>query len=289
MGTILLDFMYRGWCYRTYIYPKPFSVIEIENKYYAISQPAEIAVLGASRASHHYVISQLEDSLHVRAYNWGYDGQSIINQYLCFLKALSNGELKLVILDLHNGQLSNWVENRISSLYPYYWESDTIKNIIDEVKGREMKILLASSFIQYNSKLSNLITNSFIKKEHEKGYVPLPYTGEVLNRDSNANDVNIKFNPIGVKYLSRMVKICRDNDVRLVVCYSPMLYGSQKSTDAINNLCQSLGVEFWNMEHEICNPLLFSDPDHLNEKGAILYTAKIAEKLKELQISKNDS
>lgn len=281
MGTAVFDGLFRIWCSHTYLHPKPFSIIEIDNKHYANNLPAGIAILGASRAVHHYVSSLLEDSLHISTYNWGFDGQSILNQYVCFLKAIDNGGLKIVILDLSNSQLADWVDKRISSLYPYYWDNDTIKHLINEVKDSNMDLFMASSLIQFNSRLSSLITSNFIRKNHKKGYIPLPYTGGAAHTDSIVDEKTVIYNPIGIK-LNRIAEICHKENIRFVVCFSPMLNSSSNSSASIGNLCRSKGIEFWDMGQDINDPILFSDADHLNEKGASLFTTMIAKKIKNL-------
>ena len=280
LGSAVLDGLYRLLCYGVFEHPAPDSVIAMVNKYAANDTPAEIAVLGASRAFYHYDIRQIEDSLRMSAYNWGYDGQSVINQYVCLLKAIKNGQLQIAILDLSDLQLGKWIESRISALYPYYWSCDTIKRIVKEVGGTNMGVLMSSSFIQYNSSIYNIIVSSSKKEANYKGFSSLPYTGKAVQADSSQTEIVPEYNKFGIIYFKRISEICRKNDVRLIVCVSPFL--GNYNTEAMKDLCNSQQIEFWDMTNSISDPLLFSDPSHLNEKGAAFFTNLIINRIKSL-------
>ena len=236
LGSAVLDGLYRLLCYGVFEHPAPDSVIAMVNKYAANDTPAEIAVLGASRAFYHYDIRQIEDSLRMSAYNWGYD--------------------------------------------PYYWSCDTIKRIVKEVGGTNMGVLMSSSFIQYNSSIYNIIVSSSKKEANYKGFSSLPYTGKAVQADSSQTEIVPEYNKFGIIYFKRISEICRKNDVRLIVCVSPFL--GNYNTEAMKDLCNSQQIEFWDMTNSISDPLLFSDPSHLNEKGAAFFTNLIINRIKSL-------
>lgn len=285
LGTAMLDGIYRIFCYQAYHNPSDNSYIYNINKYIYYDQPADLAILGASRANHHYAIKLIEDSLNIVAYNWGGDGQSILLQYLALLKANENGKLKIVILDLGNGQIGDWVKSHISSLYPYYWENDTIKNLVDEVEGMNMSPFMISSFVQYNSKINDIAKSHKRKMELDKGYSPIPYTGKPFIRDKgqevvSKNEKNKELNSTGIKYLKRMASMCQQKGIRFIVCISPILssYEKKQVTKTIKT-CSDNGIECWDMKDVIKDPYLFKDDTHLNAKGAELFTEMLIRKL----------
>lgn len=247
-------------------------------KFISHNEPAEIAILGASRANHHYVSSLLEDSLGVSVYNYGWDGRSVLFQYLCLLKAIDNGGLKTVILDLSNAQLSNeWVDDRISDLYPYYWSNDTIKKMVDEVSKKDMSILMASSLVQFNSQYLNLVAQI----DSDDGYTPLPYTGKPVKFSTNNTKNEFDYySDIAIKYLYRMSTVCKNRNVKFIVCLSPSLSISKYSEDYLSSLCSCNEIVCINMSHNIVEPLLFSDDSHLNDKGATIFTNNLIKELK---------
>jgi hypothetical protein len=227
----------------------------------------------------------------MKVFNYGFEGCSIIHQYLSLLRAIDNGGLQLAILDLSAAQLEEeWVYDRLSRYYPYYWRNDTIMNIIDDVEGRDMRFLMCSSLIQYNSQLFNL----FIKDKQYKGYSPLPYTGTpFIAINSNEEDVPSDINKmeksicsIAKKYLIKMQEECDKNDIKLVVCISPSLFPSDGN---IEILCKKYDIECWNMCGSVDNPLYFSNETHLNEKGAEAFTGLLVNRImKELPSFKTE-
>jgi hypothetical protein len=248
-------------------------------KFAAYEEPANLIILGASRATHHYRSEQIEDSLNISVYNYGGDGRCSLYQYLCLLKGLSNGGLKIVILDLSSSQLSNeWVNDRISDLYPYYWINDTVRHMVDEVENRNMSWLMLSSLIQYNSQYLNMIA----PMPSSKGYIPLPYTGKDLNVQDIINNTSEKIdnNEIAIKYINKMAEICTKENIRFIICLSPSLNVSKNSEEDLESLCKHLKIECWNKTHSINNSVLFRDFGHLNDKGATIFTEDIIQMLK---------
>lgn len=282
VGVAIIDIASRCLFQYLFSHPRKDSRIEAIYKFVFHHDRDDIVILGASRADRHYASQQIEDSLHLKVFNYGFEGCSIIHQYLSLLRAIDNGGLQLVILDLSAAQLGDeWVYDRLSRYYPFYWRNDTIMSIINEVEGRDMRFLMCSSLIQYNSQLFNL----FIKDKQYKGYSPLPYTGTPFiatasNKEGASSDINIMEKPIcpiAKKYLIKMQEECEKNNIKLVVCISPSLFQSDGN---IELLCKKYGMPCWNMCSSVDNPLYFSNETHLNEKGAEAFTALLVERIR---------
>lgn len=276
IGVTVIDLAYRLVCDYFYQHPKKDSFILENYTFIHCNTPYQCVILGASTAKHSYVSQQIEDSLNISTYNMGWNGRSVLYQYLSLMKAIKNGGLELAILNLSTSQMrDNWVKDRISDLYPYYWHNDTIREIVNEVEDRNMDILMCSSLIQFNSKLDNMLRS----EKSVKGYIPIPYSGKPAKVNSTAtlNKGKKDFNLIAVKYFQEMAKECEKNKVRFIVCLSPSLDTTETEIAILKDLCDSSNVEMWNMVHVIRDPFLFKDGDHLNEKGAELFTQMFIE------------
>jgi len=280
IGVIVIDVIFRIIFTPIFNNPPINTKAGATYKFVSYNESANIIVLGASRASHHYRSEQMEDSLGAEVYNYGWDGRCVLYQYLCLIKGIKNGGLKTAILDISEPQLCDeWVEERISDLYPYYWKNDTVKMMVDEVNGKYKKLLMLSSLVQYNSQYLNLIA----KVSDEKGYIPLPYTGNPLDTLENQiieDSQEREYNSIALKYFDKIITLCKVHNVRLIVCLSPSLGVSKETEKRMQDLCNQKGVECWNLTDLINDPILFSDINHLNDKGAELFTNYIIEKLK---------
>ena len=289
LGTALFDLIFRPLCSWTYSNPIPNStILEGTNKFAYVTKKSKVIVLGASRAERHYAVKTIEDSLQVSAYNYGGAGCDIIQQYLSLLTSIKNETPKVVILDLSASQLSEeWIKEKNSRYYPFYWENDSVKTIVDDVGGWKMKYLLLSSFIQYNSKLSYILLRLLRQKSSNidiEGFRPLPYTGKPAkcrNRDvKSENAKGVDYSQTALKYLQRIVSTCKKNHIDLVICYSPSLKNDLVEIDGVKELCQEFNLAFWDYSNKINDPLLFRDENHLNEKGALKFTELVIAQLK---------
>lgn len=275
-GVIVIDVIFRLVFTPLFDNPPLNTKASSTYKFVAHKTPADLVILGASRAQHHYISEQMEDSLGVSVYNYGSDGRCTLYQYLCLLNAIENGEVKIAILDLSSAQLSKeWVDDRISDLYPYYWKNDTVRQMVDEVEKKDMSCLMLSAMVQFNSQYLNLIA----PMNSNKGYIPLPYTGIPLDTSNMKMSEDIKqndyYSDIASRYFSKIVSLCRDKNVQLLVCLSPSLSFSKSGEDYMQKLCINEGVVCWNLTRFIQDPVLFSDNSHLNDKGAELFTNEI--------------
>ena len=73
-------------------------------------------------------------------------------------------------------------------------------------------------------------------------------------------------------------------EIHLIVCLSPSLSFSKSSEDYMQELCSNEGVDCWNYTRFIQDPILFSDYNHLNDKGARMFTKDLICRLKALSL-----
>lgn len=281
LGVVILDVACRLIVTPLFDNPPANTKASATYKFVSCKEPANVIILGASRANHHYISQLMEDSLGVPVYNYGWDGRCTLYQYLCLLRGIENGSLNTVILDISEAQFSKeWVDDRISDLYPYYWKNDTVKMMVNEVEKKNMSVLMLSSLIQYNSQYLNMVA----PMANFKGYTPLPYTGKPLdisgrqigNRNGHTSNF---FSDIAINYFVRMADICRKNSIQFYVCLSPSLSITKDDENYIERLCLKNEIECWNLTNYLVDPILFSDATHLNDEGAKLFTQEIIKRL----------
>ncbi len=280
LGVVIIDMLCRFTFTPFFDNPPIQTKAGATYKFVSCKEPANIIILGASRANHHYRCYQMEDSLGVSVFNYGWDGRCTLYQYLCLLRGIANGGLGTAILDISDAQLSKqWVDERISDLYPYYWKNDTVRMMIEEVEKKDMRFLMMSSMVQYNSQYLNMI----VPIQSFKGYTPLQYKGKAVEKKNKISlqKSDFYYSDIALKYFKRIAMICNKNNINFIVCLSPSLSVSQKSRNYILSLCSDYGIVCWDKTDFIKDGLLFSDDDHLNDKGAERYTREIINMLKQ--------
>ncbi len=255
----------------------------------------EIMVLGSSRANHHYIATLIQDSMKTSCFNAGMDGH-----FISFANAEVNSMLKryapkIIILDMLDDEFEQRaykIEDRVSSLLPYYKTHPEIREIVD-LKSPFEKYKLLSSLYTFNTLLLPSITGALDlnnKQANEKtlGYLPNyeKWGGDMAMVDSR----NEKLDSNKIKGLKNIIAACNEKKVTLVIVVSPSY---KKYTQNYNptialarKMADSSKVAFWNYLEDttyLNHKELFMDIRHLNNDGATIYTEDIIRRLKAIK------
>lgn len=254
----------------------------------------EIVIFGASRASRHYVSSIFEDSLGVKCFNYGCDGQNIYNHYAILNMLFSNAKKKpkIVILELANRDILNTPENnteKLSVLHPYYALDDTLKSIVS-LQGRSTSFALSiSSLYANNSNIHNFIKpliGDTCGTVNTRGYAPL--YAEWNKPIEVANEDQKEIDSCKVEYLKKFISRCQKDSIEIILFNSPhfvKFIEDRYWIHSVEEIASEYHIQFVDYEQEpfyLKHPELFYDPNHLNNRGAIVYTNTIIQKLNPL-------
>jgi hypothetical protein len=256
---------------------------------YAMEDTKEdILVFGSSRANHHYVPEILEDSLKMSFYNTGRDGNGIFFQTAVLTSILKRYSPKLIILDFFGDFKKNKTDyDRLSSLLPYYRTHEEIRRFV-ELKSPFERIKLILEIYPFNSQiLAIIIGNLEINKNRytdDKGYVPLyeEWHGKI---DSVATELKYDVDSVKLHAFQEFISMAKKSDAKVVVIYSPIFrkIGVSQEIEICDSICSFELVPFWDFSKDtlfINNNHLFRDVDHLNNKGAKIFSELIVEKIK---------
>ena len=286
IGVAILDVFNRICMSFAYYHLPADSELMREFKYISDSD-AELLIIGASRGVYDYNAGMISDSLHVSCQIIAKEGMSVISQYISVKKAIEIGKVKTIIYDLSSSQLSDdWVENQTGTYYPFYWKNQDVMSFVEEQQGRWMKYLLLSSFVQYNSTLYDIVYFGYMKKTADKnGFVPLKYTGIPFQEDESVDTMYIiRINPTGEHYLKKIINICKENSIRLILCDSPRVHSKNQVFDIyLAELAAKNQIEFWNYSDykPISSDMrYFVDPVHINGPAADIFTGAIIDRLR---------
>ena len=192
----------------------------------------------------------------------------------------------MIIIDISPDDLTYRASDyeRLSSLLPYYKSHPEIRSIAD-LRGPFEKIKNFSATYPYNSlilmiAMSNLETNR-LRKPDNKGYVPLFKT---MNREKR-DTLNINYGTIDENKLTALkdiISICKKKNIDLVFVHSPIWNINQINfnKDRLSDLCTSEGIRYLDLSNSpsfINKDDCFADVNHLNDKGARLFSTMIAE------------
>ena len=259
------------------------------NQYYICKQSDEdILIFGSSRANHHYVPSIIEDSLSVSCYNCGTDGNGILLHYGRYKLITERYIPKMIVYDLMSAFDIARNDNMkyLEQLKQYYEEAGLIE-LFDDVSPTERYKLL-SKLYQYNTKFIQMIGDNISPQQQVmQGYKPI--YGTMDYEPHAAQAVDVEADSLKLKYIEKLIVDTRQKGIKLVFMISPFYKASSSdSYDSVKELIKKYDVSFYDFyadEEMSRDKSFFSDPSHLNDKGARVFTEEVAVILKGLLCS----
>jgi len=249
----------------------------------------DIVIIGSSRGSHHYVTSQLRDSIHAymgkhyTIYNAAIDGK-FANSNSCAAECIiARYHPKLVIYDIPERQLRRSSVDDVKISSPYYWTDSIVHRYLDNISLRE-SVLMKSSCYRYNRRIFRIISNLIIGNQINDGYEPLYGTSidtTIITRSTKQKSIE-KLNLYSVNNFTNVLRKYQELGVPLVIACSPQFRPSVNNQE-LEKICSTYQTPFIDMYDLTTfndHPELFKDEGHLNDDGAHVYTAMFFEELK---------
>lgn len=258
------------------------------------SDSSQILIMGSSHANRHYIPGLIAARLNKTCYNAGVQGQGILFQ-LALQKIIFSRQLpELVVLNVDKNWLyeNQGMYERLSDLYPYYWEFREELYPILRHNNPLIDLQMLSEAYRTNSTLVHAIRYMIAPQRDEAGYRPLFGRMKI----SDAKDAEKKthrpgkekaLDPFFTESLRQMISISCNKDVKLILVVSPSVAGNDPGTG--NRSCEMIRLlasensvallDFSNDARFVGRPELFNDPGHLNDEGARLFSAAIADTL----------
>lgn len=265
---------------------------QLKRAYYGGDE--DIAIIGASRAAHHYVPSIITEETGLKCYNYGMDGRNIFNHFVVEQEILSKSRPKLIILEVSSIDIEDtpkWNGEKLGNLYLLYKYDKNVKTIIDTLTHEEGMALSISNLYRYNSSILSLLVKKFhpLDDTSLQGYIPL-YTEWSGNDDVIDNPKTSQVYPLKKEYLLKFIQGCQDAGVKLMVYNSPDFRIIKNQTtweNQIEKICGEYNVPFINHAGDSlfrAHKEWFNEPFHLNDNGAHVYSLIVAKEINQLLI-----
>lgn len=194
----------------------------------------------------------LEKKYGISAYVLATQQQPVKASYYYMLQALKNQSPKVFIFETF---MVNWDKKNLTDAIiadatePLPMSLNKLQMIADLTEGREPKIPYFLTLFKYHDRWKELQRQDFTFERKEmsdatKGYVYLeeatPVTKNLFDQPPVINDICSE----DLEYLEKMVALCRENNIQLILLYAPF------SMDESNyNTCYT--VEHFADEHEL--------------------------------------
>lgn len=248
----------------------------------------ELVVLGSSVALNSFNTKMLSDSLGIKAFNAGSNGQCL-PYYQSLLEIIAERpELKTLILGVGENNLNDTgLGTRYKLLIPYY---DSGYEPIDrrlEGDSRLDKIFYKSSLYRYNTIWFRILLYHFYEPgiKGENGFISKELPPYFPKKQSRRRD--FVMSEERSEELDSMVALCKRNDIRLIMCITPKYESRSFRTDVEKKLRQRAArgdFELWfdaDTTPLSADSTLFFDDAHLNYRGADIYTSIIIDRLRD--------
>lgn len=255
-----------------------------KNNYRLNRVDSDILIIGSSRGAHHYVTSQLCDSINrftgrnYTGYNSSIDG-NFINSNCCAAESvMERYSPKLLILEVSEWELSGGQAIRdMEFTAGNYRNNKVVKKYLDNLGWKE-RVKMKSNMYRFNQKTLRIVS-SYIQKGEETGYEPLYDKMTVIPERKNNPHF---YDEYSMTNFFRVLEKARKQGVNIVIVSSPS-YRPVDGNEFLADICVNYNIPYidcYNIDVFNNKPEWFKDVIHLNDDGAHEYTALFFDKLK---------
>ena len=254
---------------------------------------ADIIILGNSRAACSYNPTILDSILLVDSRNLGVSGQPFGVSYLRWqLYGRNNKAPRLVIINIDYGELNIVVNGYEREQYYPYMKDTLIKPYLDLYGFSWADKHLPMYRYRGDYKLMAIGLGELLNLHHDvkgeyiKGYSNpnSAWDGNKLSRVIKRGNVQDSCNPDAVELLDSLLKQGKEDGIDFVFCYAPMYdllkqnLDEQRSKNKYIELANRYNIPIldYSSEWYCSDTSYFMDANHLNARGAELFTTELA-------------
>lgn len=256
---------------------------------------APILIIGSSRARHHYNTRQIQDSLGLYTYTIARDAHFLSYQSSVLNAVLDRYTPNLVLWECSMNALFSKERDAVHTLHPYYYDCETLRDIIDKREGSTMSIKERFNTYRYNGVASQVFLHklsSANRKDTLQGFLPINNKlrkADTIMKVSKLIEDTI--DPVKVEIFTNTIKRLREKGTNVVIFDSP-IYELQNpnedlaSKNKLLEICEQFGVPVFDnryREEFQYESDYFFDVTHLSKLGTTIYTPIIIDQIKSAQ------
>lgn len=257
---------------------------------HVINSPTEdVFIFGSSKVAHGYVSDIFADTLGLSCFNAGREQTNILYADVVMNEMLRKHSPKIVILDItaketvaHNMEASKLI--LASLMIPHINTDTSFKRIGEEFFPKDVLASELSMLQRYNSQALPLLIGTKINRLSENGYVPI-HGSKVAGAIPAFQDKGETYDTSGKTYFEHFVTMLQEKNVKLYVIQSPYYvqkFTTSPSLAALIPVMQKYNVTYldYSFDPKFFKKEYFYDNVHLNDKGAHIFSEKLASDLK---------
>ena len=246
----------------------------------------EMLFMGSSRCLHHFVPSVFEEAYGITCFNaadWGI--KNIYYHYGLLGNILSRYSPKAIVLEIHPCDFLDTPYSgteRAGSLAPFCGMSDECDEMLKK-SGNYWGYKLSMTY-RYTGSLPGLLLGHWGNMDRSlKGWKPL--YGQLDTTGLTAEEFPFQIHQEKLKLLERFIQDCQAKGIRLGLIVSPMYICTDQDVFKVpQDLCKQYNIPFFDYFRDsqfMGHAELFHDYGHLNRKGAIIFSKKVCDDLKD--------
>lgn len=257
---------------------------------------SDILVIGSSRAICHYNPQILSDKLNCKVQVYGRQSENILFHYTIFKAILdkSNTPPKMVFLELAendiNAKPGKSITEGLEILYPFYYCEHSVREELDDLlEPKELFLIKYSGIFRNNSEILHYLKPIFSGKPSSVlvGYLPV---NNVWKKPIEEKPEVGGGDFLKIKYLDNFIELCEQRGIQLAIVMSPSyrILRSENWKNIIRAKAKQHNIPIIDHEQDRYyqnHQDWFYDSYHLNEKGASIYSANIAEEIKSISLT----
>lgn len=293
LGFVFLFYIFFNYVTRTLITKENNS--EVVARFYEEKKNSiDVIFLGSSHTYCGFSPMELWNSYGISSYNLGTSAQSMACSYYLLKEAIRTQSPEAVVLDIYSIQYKKYFYNEafLHSAIDFIPLNSTklelYQDLLCKTMSQEQALEYLFPIMKYHGRWNELNSRDFTLGDgYDKGSW-MRYDIDPREEPEYTTETAKIFKG-GVAYFDKIVQLCEENDVELVLCLLPMSEGKnyKKYVKRANSLIQHAeekGLQTVNFEllREEINLDYSSDFDnstHLNINGAVKVTRYIGEYL----------
>lgn len=263
---------------------------------------SQLLVYGSSRAWVHIDPAMIEKEIQKSCYNLGIDGHTFWLQYLRHLEYMKNNTKPQTIIY----SVDCFTLQKLKDLYnypqflPYMLFDSEFYKYTSSYNGFgffDYFVPLLRYYGEHDAtqKAIDLIFSDPPPSFRHKGYMGMErvWDAGLLNALKQSQSIEFNLDQDSIALLEQFVTECRNNDIELILVYTPEYREGQKiiknRNDIINifrEIAQKNNIPFLDYsDSPLCeNTEYFYNATHLNKKGAELFTEQLIHDLKKSKL-----
>lgn len=288
-----------------YFYNDTWSMTTTYSGFYDMEEnTVDVLFLGSSRTMSSFVPQQLYNEYGITSYNLGSTQQSMLVTYFWLKEALRFQTPKAVVIEVkelfpyREGVILNADEASIRKALDYMKWSSVKKEAVDEICAldeTQEKLSYYFPMLRFHSRWKSVGEDDFAystlsQNAELKGYniISKRYEGKFTPIEVGTTDEKEEMLGLMCDYMDRIVQVCDENDIRLILVNTPYKDGTVEKYNSVSAYAAERQIPYYDLnvkEHYEALGYDFgednADKRHSNVWGATKITGYIGKLLSE--------